>query len=200
MTFELTMVRHGEPVRDGDGHDPRDPALSDLGIAQAGATADYLATGADVDIVFASPLKRARQTADVIAARLGAKVHPVPGLVEFDYGAEYLHYEDGAAVYAQYRAGDLSPWGTTLSEFRERILGALEQIEAQSPHGRALAVCHGGVVNAFTTHVLGLHEKSRVMTPAYGSISRFERDGDGTWFVTELNASPGSSSRDAVRH
>jgi broad specificity phosphatase PhoE len=200
MTFALTMVRHGEPARDGDGHDPRDPALSDVGFAQAEATADYLAAGEDLDVVFASPLERARQTADVIAGRLGAELHLVPGLVEFDYGAEYLHYEDGAAVYAQYRAGDLSPWGTTLPEFRERILGALEQIQAQSPHGRALAVCHGGVVNAFTTHVLGLHDKSRVMTPAYGSISRFERDGDGTWFVVELNASPCPPSGDAALH
>jgi broad specificity phosphatase PhoE len=189
--MSLTFVRHGEPARDGTDHDPLDPGLSREGIEQAQATARFLASGDAFDVVYASPMKRAHQTAEIIATQLGIRVQLMTELVEFDYGSQYLHYEDGAAVYAKYRAGDLSPWGTTLTEFRARILKAVAwMVKDQSSRGRALAVCHGGVINAFATYVLGLYKESRVMTPAYGSISQFQRDAREKWCVLELNTTP----------
>lgn len=196
----LTFVRHGEPERGGTDYDPLDPGLSQEGIEQAHATARLLASREDFDIVYASPMKRAHQTAEIIAAELDIGVRLMPELVEFDYGSQYLHYEDGAAVYAKYRAGDLSPWGTTLTEFRARILkGVAQMVNDQALRGRALAVCHGGVINAFVTHVLGLYEESRVMTPAYGSISQFQQNRLEEWCVLELNATPWPLSSESVR-
>lgn len=187
----LTLVRHGEPARGGDDYDPMDPALTKRGVLQAQATAEYLVSREEYDVLYSSPMKRARQTAEIIAGYLGAGMQLMPGLVEFDHGSQYLHYEDAPAVYAKYEAGDLSPWGTTLSAFRTRILASIEQMAAQqAAGGRALAVCHGGVVNAFITHLVGLYDRPRVMEPAYGSISRFQRDPDGRWSILELNTTP----------
>jgi probable phosphoglycerate mutase len=187
----LTLVRHGEPARGGDDFDPLDPALTQTGFTQAQNTAKYLVSQEGYDIVYASTMKRARQTAEVIASHLGVGLQLMPGLVEFDFGSQYLHYEDAPAAYAKYEAGDLSPWGTTLSAFRARILDSVEQMAAeQATQGRALAVCHGGVVNAFLTHLVGLHNRPRVMAPAYGSISRFQRDTRGHWSILELNTTP----------
>ncbi|NII69867.1 histidine phosphatase family protein [Microbacterium ulmi] len=62
----ILLVRHAE----ADGHDEVDPALSPLGVRQAEALAGRLA-GENIRQVLTSPRRRARQTADLIARRIG---------------------------------------------------------------------------------------------------------------------------------
>lgn len=179
-------MRHGEPLRVGPGVDPRDPALSPRGLRQVAAAAgQVIADG--FDVLYSSPLRRALQSADVIAERTGARIHVEEGLAEFDRGADYLHYEDGADIWARYRAGDLTPWGTTLEEFRGRVLSAVERIADAHPGRRVLAVCHGGVINVMAAHVLGVPDRVELFPPVYASTSRFERDDQGVWHVRSLN-------------
>lgn len=83
----IYLVRHGETAanraRLALGH--ADPPLTEVGEQQVGALARRLAGTGAVRVV-ASPLQRARQTAEAIAAALGVEVESEPRLVEMDYG------------------------------------------------------------------------------------------------------------------
>ncbi|MWA03222.1 histidine phosphatase family protein [Actinomadura sp. LD22] len=183
-------MRHGEPLRPGTGADPRDPGLSPRGRAQAAAAAARAAawTGADaVEVLYASPLSRARETAGVVADRLGMDVRIEEGLAEFDRGARYLHYEDGADIWKRYLAGDLTPWGTTLGEFRDRVVASADRFLEAHRGRHVLAVCHGGVINVFANHVLGITHRTQLFPPEYASTSRFRWEGERGWQVLNLN-------------
>src|SRR2546423_106837 len=131
--MHLTLVRHGEPER--APIDPRDPALDERGRAQARGAGLYLAT--DVyDAVYSSPQLRAVQTARIATDGTGISVVLDDGLVEFDFGAEYVHYDDAAdPVWSRYFAGDLSPWGLTAAAFHARIRSAMNAISERHRGG-----------------------------------------------------------------
>ena len=83
--MELVFVRHGQPERviRHDGQ-PADPPLSDVGRQQATAVAGWLVE-MGVDALYSSPLRRALQTADAIAAATGLEPSVREGLSEFDH-------------------------------------------------------------------------------------------------------------------
>jgi len=183
----LSMVRHGEPARAASGELQNDPPLSPLGVAQMQETGGLLRADG-YDAVFASNLRRASESARY-ALGPDVPVSEVADLAEFDRDSDYLHYEDGADVWQRYREGDLSPWGTTAEEFRQRVVTALEAIRIEHVGERVVAVCHGGVINIFLAWILG-ESALRLFAPDYGSVSRFEYRADAGWSVRELNARP----------
>ena len=89
----LLLVRHGVTAHTVDkrfsgGLAGSNPGLNDDGRAQARATADWLAPLAeDVDVLVSSPVRRTRETAEIIAERLGMTVAEEPGLAEMEFGA-----------------------------------------------------------------------------------------------------------------
>lgn len=179
----LTMMRHGLPIR--GGMDPADPALAPEGVRQAKAMARALRAEKFVAI-YASPQARATQTAEIVSAELRIPVLEEPGIVEFDHGAPYVHFEHGDPVWDRYLAGDLSEWGTTLGAFRDRIGNALNRIVSQHSSDQVLAVCHGGVINSWACSALGVPDRVRVLNPGYASVHRFEFE-RGDWRVVSLN-------------
>ncbi|WP_300388613.1 histidine phosphatase family protein, partial [uncultured Nocardioides sp.] len=88
----LVLVRHGvtkhtsaKKFSGGLGGD--NPPLSEEGLAQARAAADWLAgLGDRVDTVVASPVRRTRETAEVVADALGLPVEVEPGFAEMEFG------------------------------------------------------------------------------------------------------------------
>jgi len=84
----LYLVRHGESAGNVNPVLPRreDPPLTDRGRAQARAAARALAPRG-IARVFSSPLRRARETAQAIAADIGVAVEIVDGLTEVDMGS-----------------------------------------------------------------------------------------------------------------
>src|SRR5699024_6980507 len=112
-------------------------------------------------------------------------------LAEFDRDAErYFHWEDRPDVYQQYLCGDLTPWGTTLTEFRERIRAVIERMRVTGQGSRVLAITHGGVINNLVSLLLG-SPKVSLFQPAYGSANRFFHHPEEGWTPMELNASSG---------
>jgi broad specificity phosphatase PhoE len=84
----LYLVRHGENpanLTKEFSHRLVDYALTPKGVLQAQQTADYLAHQT-IDSIYASPLKRARETAQVIAERLNLAVVVLEGLREVNVG------------------------------------------------------------------------------------------------------------------
>src|SRR5258705_6148707 len=84
---KLILVRHGESCANrlhvfAEDHTP----LTDLGRMQAHQVAGRIAARFHPAALVASPLERARQTAEIIGRELGLAVEVMPGLEESDFG------------------------------------------------------------------------------------------------------------------
>lgn len=187
--MELTLVRHGEPVRGGDAAQRFDPGLSPRGQEQAARAARFLA-GEHHDALYASPLRRARETAGIIAERTGLTPAVEEGIAEFDRLTGYAHFEDlrasGDPRYYAYLAGDLTPWRTTLEQFRAQVAAAIDAIVARHRGQRVLLVTHGGVENILLAGVLGIPGMA-FHVPAYASVSRLAAGSGGQRTLRSIN-------------
>lgn len=154
----IVLVRHGEtaPNRRGAALGRADVALTDRGRAQAQAVAAALARtlGDGPVAVRTSPLRRARQTAEAIAARLGVPVTEDDRLVELDYGD--WDTRDWAALppeaLARWRADPTfaPPGGESLTAVARRMAGfCAEALEAPADRPPAVvAVSHVSPIKA----------------------------------------------------
>jgi len=188
---DLVLVRHALPVRlEVAAGRAADPPLSEEGHAQAKRLASWLASER-VDSLYTSPMRRAVETAAPLAARLGVEARAVPELVERGHlSNEYVPLEELKATdYPRWRAlvseGGLYA-GVDLPAFRRTVVAALEQIITRHAGESVVVSCHGGVINAFASHVLGT-EGLLVFEPAYTGISRFRAARSGQRSVVSLN-------------
>jgi len=187
---ELLLIRHGRPFRveNADGT-PADPPLSSSGRAQAAALVDW-PEGDPIDRIFASPLLRARETAGPFAERRGLAVEIEPSVSEFD--AEAAHYipleELKATDYERWKAFVTGGYGDDrdIQGFSRTVVSGLEHIIRTNPGSRVAVFCHGGVINCWAAHVLGLAPQL-FLDAMYTSVSRFLAAGDGTRSVASLN-------------
>ena len=157
------MARHGESdwnrERRWQGH--ADRPLSPLGLEQASALADAVQTRSIV-AVYSSDLRRALDTAEVVAGRLGLTVTALPDLREVDVGSwSGLHLEEVERLYPEgaerWRSG-LTGWddGETVDAMAERVVNAVERIAAAHPGADVLVVAHGGPIRALHARALGV--------------------------------------------
>jgi probable phosphoglycerate mutase len=188
--MELILVRHALPItRETEDGSPADPPLSDTGHGQASAMASWLASER-IDRLYASPLRRAQQTALPLAERLGMEIETEPRVSEYDRdSAVYVPLEDlKKNDYAAWR--DFMergyPEGMDLEAFCREVVAGLEEIVAGNSGARVAVVCHGGVINIWASHVLGL-ELKLFFDPRYTSINRFMASGAGHRSVVSLN-------------
>ena len=178
---ELLLVRHGETdwnrERRFQGH--ADRPLNEKGREQAHAWAAELA-GEQIDAVYTSDLARARETAQIVAARLNAEVVALPELREIDVGDwEGLswpeieeRFPEGARTWHVNGAGWES--GETYEELGERIVPALLRIAERHPGQRILVVGHGGTIRATRAYIEGLSvPESRSRSRAIGNCEVF---------------------------
>src|SRR5438309_4580604 len=142
----LLLVRHGETdwnaERRWQGH--ADVPLNERGREQAQRLADSLPVDA-VDAIYASDLARARETAEILGARLGRPVVVDPDLREIDVGSrEGLTGEE---------VGD-RPWdGEAHENHGDRILRAVRTIAERHPGQRVAVVSHGGSRRRIQEHL-----------------------------------------------
>jgi broad specificity phosphatase PhoE len=159
----LLLARHGETdwnlARRWQGH--ADRPLTERGRAQAAALAERLANIA-LDDVYASDLRRARETAAVVAAQHGLEVIELCELREVDVGSwEGLTRDEAEARfpegYRRWLAGGTG-WhdGETYEGMSARVLAAVGRIARANEGGRVLIVSHGGPIRAIHAAALGL--------------------------------------------
>lgn len=189
--MELLLIRHGLPVRveNPDGA-PADPPLSEIGRDQAARLARWL-EGEPIDALYTSPLRRAAETAAPLERLRGLAARIEPGVIEFDHAeASYVPLEELKATdypawqerMRGYREGDAS-------RFRAVVVEALERIIAEHPGERVVVTCHGGVINAWTSHLLGL-DRIFLFEPLYTGLNRFRASRSGHRGLVSLNESP----------
>jgi broad specificity phosphatase PhoE len=159
----ILLARHGESDWNVDrrwqGH--ADRPLTERGREQARALADRLADIA-LQAVYTSDLRRARETAEIVARTQGLEVHVTPALREVDVGSwSGLSREEAGARFPEGYARWLSGgpgWedGESYEQMSERVLGALRAIVADHPEDRVLIVAHGGPIRAIHAATIGI--------------------------------------------
>ena len=170
---------------------PADPPLADLGREQAEALAAAL-TDEAVDALYTSPLRRAVQTAEPAAAALGLGLVVDDGLAEYDRGsAEYVPLEELRANgdprwQEMVEAGFVAAAGVDPEAWMAGAVAAVERLVGQHPGETVVLVCHGGVINAYVSWVLGTSRRM-FFEPAYCSISRVVAARNGAREVRSLN-------------
>lgn len=190
--MNLLLIRHALPVRidGGDGDGPADPDLSEVGHSQAAALGAWLA-GEEIDQIWSSPMRRARQTAEPVERALGLEAIVDPGLREFD--AEEPHY----IPMEELRGSDDPRWQELVARlgspeqyaFRDEASATIERVVAANP-GRSVAiVCHGGVINAYLSTILHI-ERPLFFEPTYTSISRVVAASSGVRSLVSVNEIP----------
>lgn len=197
---ELLIIRHGLPVRIDDAQGPADPELRELGHEQARRLAGWL-RDEKLTAVYTSPMRRAVQTAAPLGEALGIEPVIDDEVAEFDRGQHfYVPLEElKAAKDPRYEAlmrGELAATDAGPAEmdevdpftFREVVTVAIERIVEANPGGKVAIVCHGGVINAYASHVLGI-EFPLFFQPTYTSVNRFLASSAGHRSVSSLNES-----------
>lgn len=195
LAVELLIIRHAQPERieraDGTA---ADPPLTALGFAQSHAMAAWLADE-QIDALYVSPLQRARQTVAPLAAHHGLEPVVVDAIAEYDrHDSAYIPIEDLKAMKA---AGNAEKWyelvaGNDSAErkvWRAEVVPAFESIIAANRGRKVAAVCHGGVINAYLSHVLGI-TSAMFFEPLYTSIHRIAASGSGERSILSVNEAP----------
>jgi broad specificity phosphatase PhoE len=157
-TTSVYLARHGQTAynleRRFQGHLP--VPLDDTGREQAADLAERAAAGTGDGTPFAtlwcSPLLRARETTDILAARLGLEPREDPRLMETDAGdwTDRLFTDvqaedpDGFAGFIEGRPDFSFPGGESFVQQGIRVAAALVDVEAGDLP--ALVVCHGVVI------------------------------------------------------
>jgi 2,3-bisphosphoglycerate-dependent phosphoglycerate mutase len=196
---ELVLVRHGAsgPLVAGapfpllDGHS--DPALAPEGEAQARAVAERLA-GEPLGGVFASPLRRAAQTAAPLAARIGAEPIVLGDLREVHTGAfegEFrMRVANGdpliARVWSEER-WDVIPGAEPKDAFAARVREAVDAVVAAAgPDCAVVVITHGGVIAELCHQATGSRPFAFINVDN-GSITRLVVLPDGAWLLRSYN-------------
>lgn len=188
--MELVVIRHALPIkRVTDDGAPADPPLSEAGRRQAHLLARWLADE-HLDAVYSSPLLRALQTSEPLAGDRQLEVEVHPGVAELDQHSEsYIPLEElkrtdyqlWRQMMEEKRFGDGDPFA-----FRETVVEAMSEIAARHRGKQVAVVCHGGVINAWASHILGL-EDVYFFDPTYTSINRFMVASTGQKSIVSLN-------------
>ena len=191
----LYLVRHGESTYNAEGRiqGQSDAPLSELGHRQSRAVAESLAA-LPIDALYSSPLRRARQTADPIAARLKLSVHEDRRLMELDAGEfEGRLRSELADAYpaelARWLSGDEDfaiPGGESRRQLAERGSAVLRDIAAAG-HRQVVVVTHGGLLSATLRSLLNLPEPLPPFAFQNGSITRVAADGQGQFNLVAFN-------------
>ena len=174
--MELVLIRHALPVRRELLEGAADPELSEAGHRQARLLADYLAVEA-VHAIYASPLRRAVQTAEPLAERLSLPITELDGIAEYDrHSNEYVPVEELKATndprWHQIVNNEWPDVTETLDEFADRIHTTLEGVVSAHRGQNVAVVCHGGVINAYLARVLRTADTTGFFYPNYTSIHR----------------------------
>ena len=187
--MELIIVRHALPLRVEKESGAADPDLSPEGHNQAKALARYLAHE-HIDVVYSSPLMRARQTAMPLAALLKIELRHEDGVAEWDRNSsEYIPIEEMRATnHPKWQAMMRGEWVSDEdpNEFYARVRGAFDNIIDAHQSERVVVVCHGGVINYYISLILNM-PTAQFFYPHYTSIHRVRAVAGGRRSLVSLN-------------
>jgi probable phosphoglycerate mutase len=196
----FVLLRHGEtaltPEKRFSGSGGDDPELSDRGRWQAARVAEGLAARGTIQAVVSSPMRRARQTAEAVAARLGLEVRIDEGLRELDFGdwegltfaeVQERHPDDLTAWLGSAKA---KPTGSneSFATLSHRIGVTRDKILARYPGKTVLIVSHVSPIKTLVRLALGAPPDSMYrMELSAASLCAVQYYSDGNASLRLLN-------------
>ena len=189
--MEIVLVRHGLPLRVELETGIADPELASEGHEQAAKMAAYLGVE-DMEAVYVSPLRRAVETARPLCKLLGLEAVVSEGVAEFDRNSrDYVPVEELRATndprWEKLLRGEWDGVDEDPSLFKARVVATVEDMIARHPGGRVVVVCHGGVINQYLAHVLGIETHIGFFYPKYTSIHRVMAARSGQRSIVSIN-------------
>jgi broad specificity phosphatase PhoE len=190
----LYLIRHGqsdfgwqgEPWASSRG-EQWDPPLSERGAEQAALLAGrLLVMDLEPFVVYASPLRRASETAEAFARLAGTDVTVDDELVEAHIGGwEGKPFEEIIGsdpdvvqhVRNQRAIWHRAPGAEGGEGFRSRVRTAVDTIVDGHPRENVLVFAHGGVINAYVGDLLGLRQEMFFL-PENTSLNSVDVDGE----------------------
>jgi alpha-ribazole phosphatase len=167
--LHLLLVRHGETKWNAQRRyqGQSDVPLSAFGRRQAELVAGRLA-GKNIDAVYASDLKRAWETAQIVAEKNGLQVISEPRLRELKFGVlEGLTFDEAQEQYPEMINAWLEDFnrppegGETIDVFNARVVSLLNDLKAKHDEQTVLLVAHGGPLSEILRVVLELSREKR---------------------------------------
>jgi broad specificity phosphatase PhoE len=181
---KIILVRHGETdwnrIRRIQGGDSDTP-LNETGQRQAKALACRL-KDETITAVFSSPLQRAFQTAQAIAAYHNLEVSPLPSLKEIKVGdLEGRLASDLVLRFDEFLCGDgcekkpqQTPGGESAEDVQKRAWDTITGLASQQPEGTLVVVSHYFVIMTIICRILNLPVSQMVrLRLSTGTISTF---------------------------
>jgi broad specificity phosphatase PhoE len=189
--LELVLARHGQSHGNLDRSLGPDTGLTELGRQQATRLGAWLfKKGYRLTSLYASPLRRAHQTAEIVNAHYGLEIVLDPDLRETE--VPYLDVLPQREVPLGSEL--LPPFEEAYEQMRERVARVTARILAENPVGKVLVVAHSGTLGTMLRTILGTHALLVRTEMAALHCLRWE---DGHWNLQyvnrqeHLNASPG---------
>ncbi|MFF3780257.1 bifunctional RNase H/acid phosphatase [Streptomyces sp. NPDC001933] len=196
----FVLLRHGEtaltPEKRFSGSGGSDPELSAAGRHQAECIARSLAARGTVEEIVSSPLRRCRETAAAVAARLGLEVRIEEGLRETDFGAwEGLTFAEVRERYGP----DLDAWlgsakaaptggGESFAEVTRRVSATRDRLTTRYAGRTVLLVTHVTPIKTLIRLALGAPPEAMFrMELSAASVSAVAYYADGNASVRLLN-------------
>jgi probable phosphoglycerate mutase len=182
--MELILVRHGLPLHSTE---TSNPPLSPAGREQSRLVAQAL-SAERVDAVFSSTMIRAVQTAEPFAALADLPIQQRDGICEFDRGTgSYVPMEQlKRENYPAWKAFVDGGLNVDIGAFQKEVVETLDAVIKSHAAKRVVVFCHGGVVNVWAAHVLGMPPRL-FFEPDYTSVHRFLCASAGQRNLVSLN-------------
>jgi len=197
-TTTIVLVRHGQTAwnREVRFRGQANPPLDDVGREQAAATARYVAKRWPVEAVYASPMARAMQTAEMIAEAHELVAEPFQGLLDIDFGEWQGHspaevkrrYPELLSAWFETPHTVEIPGGESLDVVRRRAVAGLDTIAERHPGQTVAMVGHTVVNRVLLCAVLGLgNQHFWQLRQDTCAVNVFEVDREGTATIVVLN-------------
>ncbi|NPC92105.1 histidine phosphatase family protein [Bacillus sp. WMMC1349] len=147
----ICLIRHGETDWNAQGRlqGRTDIPLNETGKRQAKETGECL-KGTSWDLIITSPLKRAKETAEIINQYLHIDIIEMEDFIERNYGdAEGMAFADRMKLYPDKNY----PNQETKEDLAERLIAGIEKISEQYPNQKILLVAHGAAIHTLLTKI-----------------------------------------------
>ena len=193
----LHLLRHGQHNLGGGVLAGRTPGvgLTERGRAEIAAACDRLA-GEHIAALYASPLQRTRESAELVSERLGLPIEFRDDLIELDFGEwtgttfDTIRDDPRWQPWSQHRSLSRIPGGETMRAVQFRAVEALLESSERHRDAACVIVSHGDVIRSALVFALGmpLDFYGRIEV-GLGSLSTIRID-DGGIRVVSINERP----------
>ena len=156
--MKLYIARHGETPWNVENRvsGRTDVPLTEKGMEQARLLAQN-AMGKGIQVIIASPLLRARQTAQAVSEAIGVPIELDERLIELDFGSfEGGPRSDPDFQYTRAQFPTRYPGGESAFQLAHRVYSCLEDVKRKYAGKTVLLVCHGGVCRMVRSYFMDL--------------------------------------------